>query len=159
MLPTSRLFGPISQKGPNKNWSCRTYLLPNFGRFLTKRAGKGLNFKQIVSLVLYYLIQGKSRKYYYFPLTQTKIVLFKPFLSPNSFKEWKILGDRIFSSAAEFTSGLAEKFCKEFATMVPTSNHSVSKMGNDRPYLYGTVFSILKICLFMLPSYLLVYAS
>ncbi len=40
----------LSQKGPNKKWSGWTNLRPNFGRFGTKRAKKGPNFKTIVSL-------------------------------------------------------------------------------------------------------------
>ncbi len=39
------------------------------------------------------LILGKSKKYYFFPLTQTKIVFF---LSPNYFKKRKLLGKQIF---------------------------------------------------------------
>jgi hypothetical protein len=37
VLPTGRLFGRISKKGPNKKRSGRTILRPNFGRFRTKR--------------------------------------------------------------------------------------------------------------------------
>jgi hypothetical protein len=33
LLPTGRLFGRVSQKGPKKKWSGRTILRPNFGRF------------------------------------------------------------------------------------------------------------------------------
>jgi hypothetical protein len=32
-VANSRKFGRISQKGPNKKWSGRTNLRPNFGRF------------------------------------------------------------------------------------------------------------------------------
>ncbi len=39
------------------------------------------------------LILGKSKKYYFFPLTQTKIVFF---LSPNYFKKWKLLEKQFF---------------------------------------------------------------
>ena len=46
LLPTGRMFGRISQIGPNKKWSGRTNLRPNFGRFWTKRIEKGPNFKK-----------------------------------------------------------------------------------------------------------------
>jgi hypothetical protein len=36
-LPTSQLFSRLTQKGPNKKWSGRTNLQPNFGRFFTKK--------------------------------------------------------------------------------------------------------------------------
>jgi hypothetical protein len=49
------------------------------------------------ALLIFYLILGKSKKFS--QLTQTKIVFF---LSPNFFKKLKLLGDRIFSLAAEF---------------------------------------------------------
>jgi hypothetical protein len=85
VMPTDRLFGRRSQKGPNKKLSGRTILRPNFGRFWTKRAEKGPNFNKIVSLLLSSLFLGKCpRNIVILPLTQIKIVFF---LSPNSFKE------------------------------------------------------------------------
>jgi hypothetical protein len=63
VLPTGRLFSRISHKGPFKRWSGWTNLRPNFGRFWTKRAEKGLNFKDIVSLLVFSLILGKSEQF------------------------------------------------------------------------------------------------
>jgi hypothetical protein len=40
MLPTGRLFGRISKKGPNKKWSGRTNLRPDFGQYLNKKGRK-----------------------------------------------------------------------------------------------------------------------
>ncbi len=73
LLPTGRMFGRISQKGPNKKWSGRTA-----AEFWTKMVEKGPNFKKIVSLLVF-------------------------FLSPNSFKKLLLLGDRfIFLSGRIF---------------------------------------------------------
>jgi hypothetical protein len=44
VLPTDRLFGRVTQKGPNKTSSGQTKLRPNFVRFCTERAEKGLKF-------------------------------------------------------------------------------------------------------------------
>jgi hypothetical protein len=106
VLPTGRLFGRISQKGPNKSGAAGQFC----GRILAdfeRSAEKGPNFEKIVSLLLSSLFLGKRpRNIVIFPLTQTKIVFF---FSPNSFKKGKLVGDQIFSSAAEFFFWIGRK--------------------------------------------------
>ncbi len=60
-LPTSQLFGRLTQKGPNKKWSVLTNLQPNFSRFCTE---KGQTFRKYVFNLLFSLVLGKSKKYY-----------------------------------------------------------------------------------------------
>ncbi len=86
-------FLPILKRGPKR------------GQIFTKL------FPPLSSLIL-----GKyPRNIIIFPLTQTKIVFF---FSPNYFKKGKLLGDWIFFlQQPNFSSGLAEKFCKELATL------------------------------------------
>jgi hypothetical protein len=56
-------------------------------------------------------------KYFYFPTHTDKNRIF---LKPNSFKMGKLLADRIFfPQRPNFSSGLAEKFWKELATLPP----------------------------------------
>jgi hypothetical protein len=83
VLPTSRLFGRISQKGPNKKWRGQT----NLRQILNEKGQQGAELKKFFSLLLSSLILGlilgKFKKYYY--SHRQKIVIF---LSPNSFKKW-----------------------------------------------------------------------
>ncbi len=111
VLPTSWLFGRLSQTGPNKKWSGRPMLRPNFGWSWTKRAKKGPNCNP--SLIL-----GKCpRIIVIFPCTQTKNSVF---LEPKFLQKGKLLGDWIFVLGGRiFFSGLAENLCKELATLVP----------------------------------------
>jgi hypothetical protein len=44
VMPTGRMFGRITQKGPNKKVSGRTHYRPNKGRILPERAAKGTEF-------------------------------------------------------------------------------------------------------------------
>jgi hypothetical protein len=91
-MRTGQLFRHKSQKVPNKKWSGRTNLRPNFGQFWTKGPKRG-RLKKNCFLLLSSLILGKYKKSKTFPThTVTKIVLF---LFPNSFNKWKLLGDRI----------------------------------------------------------------
>jgi hypothetical protein len=71
-----------------------------FWLILNKRAEKGPNFKKDSFPPLILSNSRKSKKYYYFPLTQTKIVFFS---SPNSSKSENYGGGtKFFSSKAEF---------------------------------------------------------
>ncbi len=113
MLPASRLFGRISQKGPNKKWSGQTVLRPNFGRFCTKSAKNGPNFiKKKFTLLLSSLFLVKYKKYCNFPTHTDEN-------SPDSFKMGKLRGDRfVFLSGRIFSSGRCEKLWTEMATLL-----------------------------------------
>ncbi len=71
VLPTGRLFGRLSQKGPNKRGAAGHFC----GRILAdfeRSAEKGPNFEKIVSLLLSSLVLGKRpRNIVILPLTQT----------------------------------------------------------------------------------------
>ncbi len=112
------MFGRISQKGPNKRWIRLEILRPNFGRFLTKKAEKGPNFNKTVSLLLSSLFIGKCpRNIVIFPLTKANICCV--FLKPKFLQKGKINeGPNFFPQLPNSSSGLAEKFCKELATLL-----------------------------------------
>jgi hypothetical protein len=61
VLPTSRLFGRITQNGQNKNWLGGTNLWPNFGQFGTEWVEKGPSFRKGLLFFFSYSLSG-SRK-------------------------------------------------------------------------------------------------
>jgi hypothetical protein len=63
VLPTCRLFGRISQIGPNKKWSGRKI----FGRILADFKQKEPKLKQIFFPPLILSNSREVQKYYYFP--------------------------------------------------------------------------------------------
>jgi hypothetical protein len=99
-----------------------------FGRFRTKRAGKGRTliknyFPPLIPLPVI-LKFSKSKKYYYF-LTDNSSV----FPKPKFLQKVKITGGQnLFPQRSNFSSGLAEKFCKELATLVLLSHQSFAAM-------------------------------
>jgi hypothetical protein len=76
-----------------------------------------------------------TRKIIIFPLTETKQFFF---LSPNSFKKWKLLGDKFFlSPRPNFSSSLAENFCKELATLKKSQAVQVGNFLWNLSYFYS----------------------
>jgi hypothetical protein len=95
-----KILTDFEQKGPRR------------GRILTKNC----------FLLLSPLILGKCpRNIVIFPLTQTKIVLF---FSPNSLIREKYWVTEFFLQWTNFSSELAEKFCKELASLVKFNTQS-----------------------------------
>jgi hypothetical protein len=87
-----------SKRGPNKKWSSRTNLRPNFGRFCTQR---GRTSRKCILTSLFTLILGKFKKYYNVATNIDKDNFFclkHKCLKKNEDHQ----GGRIFSSAAEF---------------------------------------------------------
>jgi hypothetical protein len=103
-VANGRLFGRITQKGPNKKKSGRTKKLwMNFGRFWTK--GREL-LKKLVFFLLFSLFLCKSKKYYTFPKqvdTDNEI-----FMSPNAFKKSNLVGAGFFLSGRIFPPDWSE---------------------------------------------------
>jgi hypothetical protein len=88
--------------------------------FEQKRAEKDPNFIKIVFPP--HILSNSREVKEISPLTQTKIVFF----GPKFLQKVKITGDRIFSfKRPNFSSGLAEKFCKELATLGASVNNSI----------------------------------
>jgi hypothetical protein len=75
-----------------------------FGRFCTERPKRGRFSGKFVFLLLFSLILGKPKKYYFF-LTD---------IDKDSFR--KLPWGRSFSSAPIFSAKLAGKFCHDLAT-------------------------------------------
>jgi hypothetical protein len=66
VLLTGRILGRITQKGPNKKCTGQTNVRPNFCWFCTERAKRVANSVTFDFLLLFSLILGKSKEYYYF---------------------------------------------------------------------------------------------
>jgi hypothetical protein len=116
VLPTSRLFGRISQKGPNKTDNSAAEYWP-----ILKQKGpkNGPNFNKIVSLLLSSLSNSREmfKNIAIFPLTPTKNTVF---LEPKFLQKGKLLGDQIFFlSGRIFLLDWPKNLCKELATLVP----------------------------------------
>jgi hypothetical protein len=79
---------------------------------------KGPNFNKVVSLLLSSLMLGKCpRNIVIFPLTQTEIC--SVVLKPKFHQKGKMAGAKFFFFIGRiFSSGLAEKFCRELATLI-----------------------------------------
>ncbi len=79
-----RLFDCIGQKGPNKKWSRRKNLRPNFGRFEQKEPKRGRTLKKLFPPLIHsYSREVQELLLFSHSHTQTKIVFF---WSLNSFK-------------------------------------------------------------------------
>jgi hypothetical protein len=99
VLPTSRLFGHITQKGP-----CES--VARFGRFCTERAKKGPNFIKICFLSLILSYSRKVQEILYLSHSQRQRQFKK--------KKLKITGGHNFSLGYEFFCHTSRKVLPRF---------------------------------------------
>jgi hypothetical protein len=114
MLPTGRLFGRISKKGPNKSRAAGQFC----GRILADFEQKGPKRGRILTKLFpfsYPHSREAFKKKCHFATHKDKSSVF---LKPKFLQKGKIIGGpNFFPQRPNFSSGLAEKFCNELALM------------------------------------------
>jgi hypothetical protein len=118
VLPTGRIFGRLTQKGPNKKQSDRT----NCGRILAAIVQKGLKrgrtSRKFVFLLFLSRHLEKSKKCFTIPTDTDKDNFVLLLEAKNAFNQGKCMGTDFFPQRPNFSAELARKVCQEFATLI-----------------------------------------